>query len=383
MGWERAKPTIAELSNPPSCGWWLMIGILMLILGALLFILHASGTVKLLSFINIWWLTLTPGGVWLILFSLRGWLWANEIDEHQFQLKEAEYAQQAWENWASRHLTVLGCSVLLPHDVNADNILRENTNIPPQYKLSNRIDSVLPVEDIWVKRCLAAIQEAVNALPQDLPLSVTLLTDSPEHEALRAAFATDWVSTFSDRMIPADISIARALPIAWVESRLKEPGLTVDLILVLQLHGHEDYSDGLASLLLTSDDLAQKYGLSYTSRLLRPMPLDKNNINNELSLFLDTQTIACRTSRICCDQQAWRDVLAVLLTQAAKRETIWQSSQVLILERWMGNPGPAGAWLLMALAADIVDRNDTSLLVMMASESEHFISSVIPGIQNG
>ena len=383
MGWERVRPTITELSTPPSLTGWLLAGLLTLIAGVLLFILHASGSVELLSAMNIWWLSLTPSGLWLLLFSLRGWLWGQELDEHQFQLKEAKYSQQEWDAWSGRHLAVLGSSVLLPRGMNADNILLENNALPPSNNLAQRITDVQPAEDALIEQSLAGVQKAVNALPTDLPIKVTLLTDSPACNALKPIFVAAWKTLFPARIVPEHISITGMQSVAWVASRIAEPVLTVDLLLVLQLHGHDDYSDGLASLLLTSDDVAQKYQLAHTSRLLRPMPVDMDNISDDLNLFLDTQTVASRTSRICRDVQGWGEMTTALFTLGAKKEALWQSDQVMTLERWTGIPGPAGAWLLMTLIADIVDRSGTSLLVMLTSESDRFITSVMPGNENG
>ena len=75
MGWERTKALTTELPSPPSLIRWLLAGVLLAIIGALLFILHASGTVKALSAINIWWVSLTPVGGGLLVFCLRCYLW--------------------------------------------------------------------------------------------------------------------------------------------------------------------------------------------------------------------------------------------------------------------------------------------------------------------
>ncbi len=54
-------------------------------------------------------------------------------------------------------------------------------------------------------------------------------------------------------------------------------------------------------LLLTSDDVAQKYHLPHSSRLLRPMPLDMTNFEDDITLFLETQTVACHTPSVIGD----------------------------------------------------------------------------------
>ena len=111
MGWVRTKALTMEQPSAPSLTRWLFAGVLMAIIGVLLFILHASGTVKILSVINIWWVSLMPAGCWLLIFCLRCYLWDRDLKAHQFLLKEAEYGQQRWEDWAGRWLAVLGSAV--------------------------------------------------------------------------------------------------------------------------------------------------------------------------------------------------------------------------------------------------------------------------------
>lgn len=52
-------------------------------------------------------------------FCLRCYLWDRDLKAHQFLLKEAEYGQQRWEDWAGRWLAVLGSAVLLPDHISA------------------------------------------------------------------------------------------------------------------------------------------------------------------------------------------------------------------------------------------------------------------------
>ncbi len=119
MGWVRTKALTMEQPSAPSLTRWLFAGVLMAIIGVLFFILHASGTVKIISVINIWWVSLMPAGCWLLIFCLRCYLWDRDLKAHQFLLKEAEYGQQRWEDWAGRWLAVLSSAVLLPDHISA------------------------------------------------------------------------------------------------------------------------------------------------------------------------------------------------------------------------------------------------------------------------
>lgn len=143
MGWVRTKALTMEQPSAPSLTRWLFAGVLMAIIGVLLFILHASGTVKIISVINIWWVSLMPAGCWLLIFCLRCYLWDRDLKAHQFLLKEAEYGQQRWEDWAGRWLAVLSSAVLLPDHISAAHWGSER---PQQYGLARRIN-YLPAEE--------------------------------------------------------------------------------------------------------------------------------------------------------------------------------------------------------------------------------------------
>ncbi|HCB0868524.1 TPA: type VI secretion protein, partial [Klebsiella pneumoniae] len=96
MGWVRTKALTMEQPSAPSLTRWLFAGVLMAIIGVLLFILHASGTIETLSAMNIWWVSLAPAGCWLLAFCLRCWQWDRELKEYQFLQKEAERGQLKW-----------------------------------------------------------------------------------------------------------------------------------------------------------------------------------------------------------------------------------------------------------------------------------------------
>ena len=135
-------------------------------------------------------------------------------------------------------------------------------------------------------------------------------------------------------------------------------------------------------LLLTSDDVAQKYHLPHSSRLLRPMPLDMTNFEDDITLFLETQTVACHTPSVIGDAKKWTERSAALITQGGKMHTPWKAEDIALLEKCCGIPGPAAPWLLTALAADLVSLRKQPLLALFSSEQEHFISTITPGSED-
>ncbi|MFH4317256.1 hypothetical protein WAI88_23075, partial [Acinetobacter baumannii] len=77
------------------------------------------------------------------------------------------------------------------------------------------------------------------------------ITDNPSPE-LTSSFSNLWKEHIPGRAVPDDITVTGSFSLSEVEERLKQPVLTVNLLLVIQLNGGTAYSDGLAVLLLTS-----------------------------------------------------------------------------------------------------------------------------------
>lgn len=382
MGWERTKATMMALPPAPSFMGWLLAGGVAAVVGILLFILHASGMVKVLVAFNIWWLASSPALGWFFLFCIRGWLWGRTVNEHQFLQKEAEYAQQQWESWAGRYLAVLGSSTLLPSGVTSNAIAKSVASDASQLlSLTSHFDKQTVDSGFLLELGLASVQAAIATLPASLPLNITVVSD---------AFSTDfdyqfhetWKKKYPDRAISGSVSFCDALSFSWLEERLKKPVLDIDLILVLQTHGAEQYSDALAGMLLTSDDVAAKYQLPHSARILRPMPLDMANFKADIGLFLETQIIACQTSKVFCDYGFWNDQFAELMTASQSHQTPWEPQDIDVLEKYNGIPGAGCAWLLAALLSDITTVNQAPVLGLFTSGTDRFISTVTSGRNN-
>ncbi|MCX2907130.1 hypothetical protein ORG41_14270 [[Curtobacterium] plantarum] len=382
MGWERTKATTMELPPEPSFTGWLLAGGVAAVVGILLFILHASGMVKALAVFNIWWLASSPVFGWFFLFCMRGWLWGRTVNEHQFLQKEAEYGQQQWEAWAGRYLAVLGSSILLPSGVTSDAIAKSDAADAPQFlSLTSHFDAKSATSTSLLELGLAGVQNAIAMLPATVPFNVTIVSDMNSSD-FETRFRESWGRTYPGRALTGSISCCEALSFAWIEDRLKNPVLDIDLILILQNQGAEQYSDALASMVLTSDDVAEKYQLPHSARILRPMPLDMANFKVDMELFLETQTIACQTSNVFCDCGHWNDGFADLMTASQSHLTPWVPQENDVLEKYNGIPGAGSAWLLATLLADIVSVSNKPVLGLFTSGADRFVSTVTSGSGN-
>ncbi|MBK4716212.1 hypothetical protein [Tenebrionibacter intestinalis] len=382
MGWERTKATTMELPREPSFTGWLLAGVVAAVVGVLLFILHASGMVKTLAAFNIWWLASSPILGWFFLFCLRGWLWGRTVSEHQFLQKEAEYGQQQWEAWAGRYLAVLGSSILLPSGVTSDAIAKSDAADAPRFlSLTSHFDAKSAKSTSLLEQGLASVQSAIAMLPAIVPFNVTIVSDltSPDFET---RFRESWGRIYPGRVLTGSVSFCKTLSFAWIEERLKNPVFDIDLILILQHQGAEQYSDALAAMVLTSDDVAEKYQLSHSARILRPMPLDMTNFRADIGLFLETQTIACQTSNVFCDYGHWNGWFADLMTASQSHLTPWVPQEIDVLEKYNGIPGGGSAWLLATLLADIVFVSNKPVLGLFTSGADRFVSTVTSGSGN-
>ena len=384
MGWERQKPVTTEQPQPPSSAGWLISGVLAVIAGVLLFVLHASGSLKIVNAVNIWLFSLLPVVLWILIFSTCGYLYGRALDRFQFLQREAGHAQQEWTAWAERYLAISASCLLLPDLISAA-LLQQNAHGLPQYpRLVRRIDYLAdnkPISAATIGALLGGIEDAILALPRELPLQVTLLTDEPgaTQQNLFALFTDGWRERFPEHSGPSSLALAEHLSFHTLDERLKQPDATIQLILVMQMWGEERYSDGLAALLFTTDDVAQKYSLPHSIRLLRPMQLDMHHFDEDLTLFLTTQVQARQTARILGDHQKWTESSAALINVGNGQGTTWRAEDIQVIETYCGIQGPFSPWLTAALGADFVRIGQQSWLGLSTTGAENFVYTITSG----
>lgn len=387
MNWERQKPFTVEQPLPPASGNWLLGGVLSAIAAILLFILHASGRLSAINSVSIWLFSLIPVVLWLIAFSARGYFYGRELDRYHFLQREAQYAQQQWAAWAGRYLAVMASCVMLPEQISAALLQQKAKGLTHYRDLVRRIDYLpndKPVFVTAISALLSSVAEAVLALLGELPLQVTVLTDEPDasRQDLHTQFAECWQAIFPTCAEPPSTTITDTLAFSMVAERIKQPDETVKLVLVVQMQGQDRYSDGLAVLLLTSDDVALKYSIAHQARLLRPASWDVNHFGEELQLFLTTQTQALRTVGILGDAQKWSGHSAELLNIGNTHGARWKPGDIQTVETYCGKQGTCSPWLAAALAADFVRLSQQSWLTLSSSGTEHFICTITSGSED-
>ncbi|WP_312972621.1 hypothetical protein [Atlantibacter sp.] len=377
MSWERQKSTISAKPEEPSFILWMMLGVLALVGCVLLFVLHANKLAGPLQTFNLWAVTACPAVVWFFFLCLRGWLYNNAFDRHEFEAGEAEYAQQQWMEWSGRNIAVLHSGVLLPANLTPQNFLAAPPALEQSTSLTQRI--CLQDHETHFSVLLAGLGPVLKKLPPDLVPAVTLLTDS--HDGLlvlQDAFAHAWQSAILDRSVP-QLTILTSKIFLSLDERIKSPTLDVDLILIHQAQGRDAYSDALAVMLLTSDDVATKYKLSFNARILRPMALDMAIVEKSLDTFFSTQTQACATASIVGDRVEWGNEFSDLLDATQDYGEHWKPEQLHWLEKYAGLSGPFSPWIMAAVASDIVNVQKADCLMLSTDGEQKFINTVQTG----
>ena len=380
MIWERQKSTVADLPDEPSIVLWLMFGMVALFTGVMLFILHANQLLGSFQHYNLWMLSGSPLLIWFFLICLRGWLYNNAVDKHEFESKEAEYSQQQWTEWAGRYLAVLYSEVLLAGGVTPAQFLAA-AGREQHAGQDLRVD--IRSDDEAIIALLNNLVEPIAVLPVDLPINVFLLTDYPgDTIKLQATFEYCWRQLMpAERPVPP-LEVMCSFSFDAVERRIKTPEISAELILVHQMHGNDRYSDALATLLLTTDDVATKYELKHDVRLLRSMSMEGGEPLSVFDLYFSTQSQAINTQRIIGDQVRWGQSFATILQASEPYQGHWKTEQLHWLETYAGRCGPFSPWIMTAVASDAVQVLKTDCLMLSESEGQQFINTVTTGNEN-
>jgi len=382
MSWERQKSTISTKPEEPSFILWMMSGVFVLVGCVLLFVLHANKLAGPLQTFNLWVVTACPAVVWFFFLCLRGWLYNNAFDRHEFETYEAEYAQQQWMEWSGRNIAVLHSGVMLPANLTPQNFIAAPPTLEQSTSLTQRI--CLQDHETHFSVLLTGLSPVLAKLPLDLVPAVTLLTDSHDDTlVLQDAFAQAWQTAILDLPVP-QLTILTSKTFLSLDERIKSPTLDVDLILIHQLQGRDAYSDALVVLLLTSDDVATKYNLSLNARLLRPMALDMAISEKSLDTFFSTQTQACSTASIVGDRVEWGNAFSDLLEATQNYSGYWKPEQTHWLEKYAGLSGPFSPWIMAAVVSDIAMLTKEDCLMLSGDKEQRFINTVTTGdVMNG
>lgn len=381
MSWERQKSQVTPMPEEPSLLIWLVGGLAALIAGGLIFVSHSNQLLGSGQNYNIWVVSGSPPLFWIFCICLRAWLYNNGVDKHEFESKEADYSQLQWTEWAGRYLAVMSNEVILPQSLTVPMFIPESTELEEYNGLAMRLDINLAMAASFIQ--LEGVKETLMRLPTEIALKAFLLTDSLEEDAeLRAIFDDCWRKLMPAERPAPTLSVQRSLSFDSVERRIKTPDISVELVMVQQLYGRDRYSDALATLLLTTDDVAIKYELDHDVRLLRPMSLEGDDLLSEFDLYFSTQIQAINTQHIIGDHVRWGQSFSLILKASELYQGHWKTEQLHWLETYAGRCGPFSPWIMTAIVSDAVHLLKKDCLMLSEGEGQRFINTMTTGNKN-
>ncbi len=381
MVWQREYVEVRPVPNPPSPVRWLLIFLAAGVLAVLMFLLYAVQPA--LQMFNVWAFCALPLIAAVLALAARVYFYGGALDEFALGQERSRRAEEAWRQWGQRYIAVLGNSVLMPDGVSAAAVHAAD-NYAPRSGTAQRIDQMPADGDDRAmggpESVLTPLSRVLTALPPGQAINLTVLTDVPDDQqtALRDA-CQQHLSDLTPSSTLTGVHVTTQLSFAWMEENLKTPGDAVELILVVQTHGKDAYSDGLAAILLCPDGVAKAHKLPIAARLLRPMPLDVDSLETDFTTFLQIQAKAREATGVLADRADWQPETTTLLAAAAREGAALSVDHRWILEPVNGVPGPCGHWLLAALGIEMTKLAKEPLLLLASEHSGRWINTVTPG----
>ncbi|WP_133770989.1 hypothetical protein [Pseudomonas graminis] len=348
----------------------------------LMFLLYV--VVPELQALNVWALTASPLVVAILTLAARVHAYGGALDEYRLLQERSRLAQVAWAEWGQRYMAAMAGLVFLPEHLSAVAMMKPPHTPVPHSGKARRIVGLPKGQKGRALAGLAQLMGSLSTILAPLPpsesLSVTVLTDAPQDE--HPALADACQQHLSD-LIPSatltGVHVTSQLSFAWMEETLKNTVDAVELILVVQAHGKDAYSDGLAALLLCPDAVAKAHKLPIAARLLRPMPLDIESLETDFTTFLQIQATARQAKGLLADRADWQPETTPLLAAAAREGAALSVDHRWILEPMNGVPGLCGHWLLAALGIEMTRLAQQPLLLLASEDTGRWINTVTPG----
>lgn len=328
-------------------------------------------------------LIVAPLLFWVLLFSARLYWHGRSVTRVQFLEDEARLAEQAWQRWAQRFMTVSTSCVLLPDGVCANGLHGATPTSPPRAGSARHVSDLpagtLTRAEAGLQLLLEALAPALQSLPANMQLQVVIVTDiQPELYAALQEYCLKHLSALSLRVSLGSTATVGELSWRWLDEQLKNASSELHLVIVLQTQGQGSYSDGLGALLLSTDDMARAHQMRTTARVLRPMPLQVDSLAGDWPVFLQTQTCAVRAQTLLADSADWKNSISEILVLGANHGAAPLIDNIWFQEDLCGTPGPFAGWLTLALGVDLARLQGESCLALARVGTQRWVTTVAP-----
>lgn len=324
------------------------------------------------------------GLLWILVLGIRFYFYGHRLECYRLWQDECSKADEAWRLWASRYMAIIKSGVLLPGQITASMIYSAESDIEVSTGLIKHIDSFPKELAPRVSLLLSSVANEIIALPGEISLNVTLMVnESLNNEAVvNDAFMQGWQQHIGNLYTWQRLTIVNSLSPMVMEDWIKSPAPEATLLLVAQRSDMDEFSDGLAVMLLINDDHAQRWGFGGQTKIYRPMVIDKDQMALQYQLFINTQPPARAAKGLLLSDGEGSLHAADILQQSLDGKGNLDVSLVRNLESFIGPSGPAGSWLALALAADLALTHQDNYTVLAQDDSQWTVSTIQPSLEH-
>ncbi|MDX5631045.1 MULTISPECIES: hypothetical protein [unclassified Brenneria] len=322
--------------------------------------------------------------LWILAFGFRFYFYGNRLDCYQQWKEECSKADEAWRLWASRYMAVVKSVVLLPDQITASMIYQVESDIEVSRGMVKHIDYVPKALTPRLSLLLSLVANEIMALPEESSLNITLIVNELpiNEEVVGNAFAQGWQQHIGSQHSWRELTIVDNLSPIVIEDWIKSPASEATLLLVAQHSDMNEFSDGLAVMLLINDDHAQRWGFGDQTKIYRPMIIDRDQMALQYQQFINTQPPARAAKGLLLADSEGSPYAADILQQSLDDKGNLDVSHVRHLENMIGTSGPTGAWLALALAADLTSTYQDNYIVLAQDAGEWTVSAIQPALEH-
>lgn len=367
MKWTVSDVAEYQYGKPPSIWWYVIAFVVIQVAGIVITVLNWEQGKSMISGAFFGRAVLIPLLLW---GGISAWIysryedWVARVDwwNHLCRLHHARRRE-----WTCAHVAILGSVVLTPEPDLAERLLGLEGRAPmnpgkimalPELVVSAGVSRMAQVIEQLIKPFTAHISNLADTCVFD----VILHSDDPQHVAeLRAVWRKLGLSDLADlRWAPFDGKVDQMEQ--WFDPGLKSG---FQLVMCCQLHaeGKEPSCSEVAVAMLLAPPAvvsAFKGKLKPQARLFRPISAPSDSVADALESLLSAEQTA--RARI---RHGWSSGLSRQCRHATSG-AIKDAGLNLAehdLDGAIGEPGPVSAWLLLALAAQMVEHGQGAQLV--------------------
>lgn len=383
MNWNRKLIKLPPAPKKPNFTKWFVSLIIVFVFSSL--ILYFENKYNYLDgfYLNPWVVIVLPVSVLFFCFLIIIFKFFNESSKYNFLIIEKTLSDEQWENWGDRGLGVLAHYTLLPDKVTASFVASENSDDYESFNgLVRKIDYIN--EDVFessLSFLLGLSKSTLSEIKFDTLIDVFIFTDNNDSKTAASIFKKAWETISDNSLKLSSVSVFDQFYSDTICSWLSDGGESLKLILVEQVNGGDEYSDGLSIFLMATDDVCEKFKLDCIGEIKRPCLLPANFTDKELDGFFETQKVSNICENIIISDVKTHSVVPELLTYSFANNMKLSTEYLYVLEQFMGLTGPFSTWFAVGFALDIAVSSDQPG-VLLARQPEGVLIGTITTWKN-